>query len=274
MPEVHQPPALLTGSLRDRLDRFDRGAFDQAEWRARADEWSRAADTRYRACAELRPLPASELPIAIGVKDTVDVGGLPTRLGLRRFRHYPARSARVLDRVRAGAVNAKVVTTELNIGLGSGCRNPLLPQIDPAGSSTGSAVAVAAGICDLSLGTDVLGSIRWPAGRCGVVGLRTTHDPDLLDGILPLSPSMDAVGWVTRTADDLAVLWDRLGLGVAESAAGQDRRRGRRIGVVTEVGAGTVEPAIERAWLRTAAALGAAGHEVCEVSVGELWQWR
>ena len=274
MSDVPQLPRLLTGSLRDRLNQSDRGGFDLNEWRIQADRWSRAADTRYRACAELRPLPASDLPLAIGVKDTVDVAGLATRLGLRRFRHHPTRSARVLDRVRAGAVNAKVVTTELNIGLGSGCRNPLLPQIDPAGSSTGSAVAVAAGICDLSLGTDVLGSVRWPAGRCGVVGLRTTHDTELLDGILPLSPSMDAVGWVTRTTDDLAVLWDRLSLGGADHAADPDSGRQLRIGLVGEVGAGTVEPVIEQAWQRTAAALEAAGHELCEVSVGELWRWR
>lgn len=274
VPEASQPPELLTGSLRDRLDLFDRGVFDPVEWRAQADDWSRTADARYRACTELRPLPASEVPIAVGIKDTVDVAGLSTRLGLRRFRHYPARSATVLDRLSAGAVNAKVVTTELNIGLGSGCRNPLLPQIDPAGSSTGSAVAVAAGICDLSLGTDVLGSVRWPAGRCGVVGLRTTHDADLLEGILPLSPSMDAVGWVTRTADDLAVLWDRFGLGGADSAADRVRRRRCRIGVVTDIGGGMVEPAIEQAWQQTAGALEAAGHELCAISVGELWQWR
>ena len=313
MSEAPQPSELLTGSLRDRLEQFDRGAFDQAAWRVQADEWSRSADARYRACTELRPLSASALPIAVGVKDTVDVVGFSTRLGLRRFRHYPVRSARVLERLRAGVVNAKVVTTELNIGLGSGCRNPLLPQIDPAGASTGSAVAVAAGICDLSLGTDVLGSVRWPAGRCGVVGLRTTHDAELLDGILPLSPSMDAVGWVTRTADDLAVLWDRLNLSGAagpDGAAGLDGAAGPggaaglggmdgpadqvpgsqvsgrqvpggqvlarrcRIGVVTDIGDGTVEPAIEQAWLQTANALEAAGHELCAVSVGELWQWR
>ena len=84
---------------------------------------------------------------------------------------------------------------------------------------------------------------------------------------------------MTRTADDLAVLWDRLGLGGAtnaagQSAAGQDRQRRCRIGVVTEIGAGKLEPAIDQARQQTVAALEAAGHELCEASVGELWRWR
>jgi Asp-tRNA(Asn)/Glu-tRNA(Gln) amidotransferase A subunit family amidase len=164
------------------------------------------------------------------------------------------------------AVTAKVVTTELNVGIGSGCVNPYFPHIDPAGSSTGSAVAVAAGICDVSLGTDVLGSARWPAGRCGVVGLRTTHRPDRLAGIFPLSPSMDAPGWVARTADDLDALAGRLGI------EGTVQRRPHRIGVVAE--AGGAQPEILAALDRCGAALVEAGHRVRPVGVGEPWRWR
>ena len=241
-------------------------------WRAEADAWSREADSRYRACAYLRPLPVSTLPIAIGVKDTVDVDGLPTAYGLRRYRHHASRSAAVLSRLAGAAVNAKVVTTELNLGLGSGCGNPYFPDVDPAGSSTGSAVAVAAGICDLGLGTDVLGSVRWPAGRCGLVGLRTTHDPAALAGILPLSASMDAVGWVTRTADDLAVLWNRLGLGVGRVADAP--RRPCRIGIITEATATGVQPEVVAALERAADALAATGHQLSAVSVAGPWRWR
>ena len=65
----------------------------RAEWHALASRWSFAADARYRACAELRSPAPDAAPIRLGVKDTVDVAGFPTRLGLRRYRHYAQRSA-------------------------------------------------------------------------------------------------------------------------------------------------------------------------------------
>ncbi|MFD0823229.1 amidase family protein, partial [Micromonospora zhanjiangensis] len=167
------------------------------------------------------------------------------------------------------AVNAKVVTTELNIGLGSGCGNPYFPHIDPAGSSTGSGVAVAAGICDLSLATDVLGSARWPAGRCGVVGLRTTHDERLLDGIFPLSPSMDAPGWIARTPDDLAFLWSLLGLPQAV-----DGGRRLRLGLVQEVLDDDAEPEVLAGLEVAVRGLADAGHEVRPVRIGAAWLYR
>jgi Asp-tRNA(Asn)/Glu-tRNA(Gln) amidotransferase A subunit family amidase len=263
-----QPPPLLTGALRDRLRRADAGDFPTAAWRAEADAWSREADTRYRACVHLRPVPASRLPIAVGVKDTIDVAGMPTTWGTRRYRHHPTTSAAALAGVGPAAVNAKLVATEINIGIGSGCVNPYLPWIDPTGSSTGPAVAVAAGICDLGLGTDVIGSVRAPAGRCGLVGLRTTYHPDRLPGLLPLAPTMDTVGWFARTADDLAVLWNRLDLGPGRVA--EQRTRRRVAVVVNELAAPVVAAAVRD----TAAAFRAAGHEVVEVDLGELWRWR
>ena len=175
---------------------------------------------------------------------------------------------------------AKVVTTELNVGIGSGCVNPCFPQIDPAGSSTGSAVAVAAGICDVSLGTDVLGSVRWPAGRCGVAGLRMTHDPGWLEGIFPLSPAMDAPGWVARTADDLAFLWDRIGFGgrglggsplLGAAAPGRGRAR---MAVAGEVLESDVDAEIRVALDVAGAALREHGHEVTARAIGEAWDWR
>lgn len=261
-------PPLLTGALRERLRRADTGDFPADAWRAELDAWSREADARYRACVYLRPVPESRLPIAVGVKDTFDVAGMPTTWGMRRYRHHPASSAAALDGLSAAAVNAKLVTTEINVGIGSGCVNPYLPEIDPTGSSTGPAVAVAAGICDLGLGSDVIGSIRAPAGRCGLVGLRTTHDPARLTGLLPLAPTMDTVGWITRTADDLAVLWNRLDLGPGRVGHG---RTPRRIGIVAdELAAPAVAAAVERA----ASVLREAGHDTVTVDLGELWQWR
>jgi Asp-tRNA(Asn)/Glu-tRNA(Gln) amidotransferase A subunit family amidase len=265
-------PDLVAMPLHRRLRLIEQGEITARQWRETADTWSAAADARYRACADLRPLDPRGAPVAVGVKDTIDVAGMPTRLGLRRHRHHPRRSAAVLDRLDGVVVNAKVVTTELNIGIGSGCVNPYASHIDPAGSSTGSAVAVAAGISDLSLGTDVLGSVRWPSGRCGVVGLRVTHDPRLLPGVFPLSPAMDAPGWVARTADDLGFMWDRFGLGSPESSPPAPPPY--RIGVVGEVLDGNVEAEILDALSSTGRALSDAGHQVRPVRLGELWNWR
>jgi Asp-tRNA(Asn)/Glu-tRNA(Gln) amidotransferase A subunit family amidase len=260
---------LIALPLRERVRLVETGEVSPAEWAETANAWAWHADARYRACAELRPvtgLPA----VRLGVKDTVDVAGFATRLGLRRHRSYPRRSAAPLRPTDGRAtVNAKVVTTELNIGIGSGCVNPYFPDISPAGSSTGSGVSVAAGICDVSLGTDVLGSVRWPAGRCGVVGLRMTHDPTRLDGVFPLCPPMDAPGWIARTADDLAFAWRRLRLGRPLRA-----ECSLRVGVVSEVLAGGAEPAILDALETAAAALTTAGHTTTRVSLGDLWSWR
>jgi Asp-tRNA(Asn)/Glu-tRNA(Gln) amidotransferase A subunit family amidase len=267
-------PKQLTLPLRQRIELVQAGQLSTEDFYAAADAWSSFADARYRACVQWRPSAPGAAPVRLGVKDTVDVAGFPTRLGLRRYRHHPTRSAAALAGLRHATVNAKVVTTELNIGIGSGCVNPYFPRFSPAGSSTGSAVAVAAGICDLSLGTDVLGSVRWPAGRCGVVGLRVTHNDRWLPGIFPLSPPMDAPGWVARTADDLAFLWSYLGLDAEPEHAPPPTGGPVRIGIVEEVLDGEVEAEIRDALRTGAQALAARGHTIVPVRVGELWNWR
>jgi Asp-tRNA(Asn)/Glu-tRNA(Gln) amidotransferase A subunit family amidase len=266
------PPALpevLALPLAERYRLLERGELSPDDVREAAADWAPRADSRYRACAQLRePGPGSDL--RLGVKDTIDVLGFPTGLGLRHHRHHPRESADVLRPLTGATVNAKVVTTELNIGVGSGCVNPYFPHIDPAGSSTGSGVAVAANICDVSLGTDVLGSVRWPAGRCGVVGLRTTHDPRRLAGIFPLSPAMDAAGWVARTADDLAFARHLMGLGEPASAG-----LSLRVGLPRELRReGVLDPEVADALTRTADLLRQGGHPVTDADLGELWDCR
>ncbi|HHJ1297815.1 Amidase [compost metagenome] len=206
-----EQPEYLGLSLRKRLELLQRSPALAADWAAQYDAWRDHADSHYRCLTSTRP---AEAPwFRLGVKDTVDVAGLPTRLGLRSYRHYPQRSAKALTCLDSRIVlTSKVATTELNIAFGAGCRNPHYPSIDPSGSSTGSAVSVAAGLCDISLGTDVLGSVRWPASHCGMVGLRMTQKAASLAGVFPLSPRMDALGWVTRSADDLDLLLPWLGL--------------------------------------------------------------
>ncbi|WP_430160449.1 amidase [Paenibacillus algorifonticola] len=76
--------------------------------------------------------------------------------------------------------------------------NPLAPDRIPGGSSSGSAVAVAAGAVDFALGTDTGGSVRVPSAYCGVYGFRPTHGAVAMDGVIPLAPSFDTVGWMAR----------------------------------------------------------------------------
>ncbi len=79
--------------------------------------------------------------------------------------------------------------------------NPRAPDRVVGGSSNGSASATARGLVDIGLGTDTAGSVRVPASYCGLFGIRTTHGLVPLDGVLPLAPSFDTVGWMTRDAD-------------------------------------------------------------------------
>lgn len=256
------PPETLALPLRERPDTLPPAAA----------EWAQAADSRFRACVDLR---AEVLPgIRIGVKDTVDIAGMATRLGLRRHRHYPRSDAPILAGVPRTSVNAKLTTTELNIGLEHGCVNPYFPHLDPGGSSTGCAVAVAANICDLAMGLDTVASVRLPAAACGVVGLRLTHDPALLAGVIGLSDHLDAPGWLTRTVDDLAFAWSRFDLSMGQASRAVPAQRCWRIGVVADSIVEVMEPVLAASFRTLTRALTAAGHDVVNVELGPLFNDR
>jgi amidase len=88
--------------------------------------------------------------------------------------------------------------------------NPAAPELVTGGSSSGPASAVATGHADVGLGTDTGGSVRVPASCCGLFGLRPTHAAVPTQGVLPLAPSFDTVGWITRDARTLAAVGDVL----------------------------------------------------------------
>lgn len=81
--------------------------------------------------------------------------------------------------------------------------NPKAPGRIPGGSSSGSAVAVSAGLADFAIGTDTGGSVRVPAAYCGIYGMRPTHGVVDVSGLIPLAPSFDTVGWMARDAQML-----------------------------------------------------------------------
>jgi len=90
------------------------------------------------------------------------------------------------------------------------CINPFDAQAAVGGSSSGSAVAVAAGMSYAALGTDTAGSVRIPAATCGLIGLKTTHGAVSTEGCAPLAPSLDSVGILSRYAPDAREIWSAL----------------------------------------------------------------
>ncbi len=145
------------------------------------------------------------------VKDLIDVGGAPTTCGNPDWaasHAVPTQDAPCVAALRAAGarVVGKTVTDELAFSLeGENAfhgtpRNPAAPGHLPGGSSSGSAVAVAADEADLALGTDTGGSVRVPASFCGVHAMRPTHGRISLAGVLPFAESYDTVGWFARDA--------------------------------------------------------------------------
>jgi amidase len=159
--------------------------------------------------------------LTFAVKDLIDVAGTPTGGGnpdWLKGRSPAATSApAVAALLAAGAtLNGKTITDELAFGLeGVNAHygipvNPACPDRIPGGSSSGSAVAVAAGLVDFALGTDTGGSVRVPSSFVGAYGFRPTHDAVSTAGVIPFSPSYDTVGWFARDMATLSLAGDAL----------------------------------------------------------------
>jgi aspartyl-tRNA(Asn)/glutamyl-tRNA(Gln) amidotransferase subunit A len=166
--------------------------------------------------------PLHGVPFA--VKDQFDTRGLPTTMGSRVLDGIvPATDATVVARLRAAGalLLGKLNLTEFALGgtrefpFGQP-RNPWNPEADPGGSSSGSGIATAAGLCAFTLGEDTGGSVRSPAAWCGVVGVRPTWGRVSRAGVFPLSWSMDAAGPLARSVGDATL--------VLSIIAGRDER--------------------------------------------------
>ncbi len=149
----------------------------------------------------------------VGIKDSIDVAGFATRAGSRALQDAPPAStnAKVVDSLIAagyhliGKTNMHELafgTTGLNNWTGTPT-NPHFPAYVPGGSSSGSAVAVAAGLADVALGTDTGGSVRIPAACCGVFGLKPSFGRISREGVMPAQSSLDCVGPFAREMDAL-----------------------------------------------------------------------
>lgn len=167
--------------------------------------------------------------LSFAAKDLFDVAGHPTGGGnpdWARWNPVPTRHAwAVRTLLEAGCtLVGKTITDEVSLGiLGENAfegtpENPAAPEHVPGGSSSGSASAVAQGLCDTALGTDTGGSVRVPASFCGLYGIRPTHGRLEPTGMLPQAPSSDTTGWFARDAATFARV-SAVMLGEAAAAA-------------------------------------------------------
>jgi aspartyl-tRNA(Asn)/glutamyl-tRNA(Gln) amidotransferase subunit A len=174
--------------------------------------------------------------IPVGIKDVIDVAGLPTTCHSRILvDNIASADAFVIQKLRqAGAIIiGKLSTHEFALGGPSfdlpfpPARNPWNPDYHPGGSSSGSGAGVAAGMFPLALGTDTGGSVRNPASACGIVGLKPTYGLVSRRGVFPLSFTLDHVGPLTRTVADTALLLDAIaGHDPADPASAPTSARG------------------------------------------------
>lgn len=239
--------------------------------------------------------PLHGVPVAI--KDLQAMRGTPTTAGSKILADWVTDfDATTVERLReAGAIIVgKTRMSEFAYSPGSNnahygpTRNPWNLEHDTAGSSSGSAAAVAAGLIYGALGSDTGGSIRMPAGLCGIVGLKPTFGRVSLYGSVPLAFSLDHIGPMTHTVADTAAM--------LQVIAGHDPRdprtrdvpvpdysaalgagvKGLRIGVLRDDGAGIplgTDDAVA-AWKAGLAALERNGAELIEVDIPELHQLR
>ncbi|HEY1512619.1 MAG TPA: amidase family protein [Gaiellaceae bacterium] len=210
--------------------------------------------------------------VVVAVKDNIDVAGIVTTNASTVAVPPPAaRDATVVARLRAAAADLLCKTNLLEYAAGSVnpaygmAYNPRDESRTSGGSSSGSAALVAAGVVDHALGTDTGGSIRIPAAYCGIVGLKPSYGLVPLDGVFPLSTSLDHVGTLTATVAQTRRLLEVLA-GVSLVAAPP-----ARIGALRrQLDDPDLTSGVRDRTHEAIAALAAAGFEIIDVDVPEL----
>jgi aspartyl-tRNA(Asn)/glutamyl-tRNA(Gln) amidotransferase subunit A len=210
MPHALEDLEIRLGRIADAGEEGRRTCLTVYETAAR--DAAAAADRRRKSNAQRGALDG----VVITIKDLFDVEGEVTRAGsqvLLEEGKLAQSDAEAVRRLRsAGAVIvAKTNMSELAFsGVGTNPhygtpRNPRDPNRVPGGSSSGAAVAVAAGFCDIAVGTDTGGSVRIPAALCGLVGFKPTQRLLPTEGAFPLSRTLDCVGTIARTVRECAI---------------------------------------------------------------------
>jgi len=253
---------IVTAQL-DRIQRVDPelGAFCST-FSERAQQGAARLDERQKAGEQLGPLAG----VTIGSKDNLLVTGEPASAGSKMLATFCAPfTATSLQRLEQHGGLLLGRTNMDEFGMGSTTetssvqktRNPFGHDLVPGGSSGGSAAAVAADLCPIAVGSDTGGSVRQPAALCGVTGLKPTYGRVPRYGLIAYASSLDCVGALARTAEDLA-LWldccsgqdgaDATSLPTPEPVAKllgeRQDLRGLRIGVPRELNGEGIDPEV------------------------------
>jgi aspartyl-tRNA(Asn)/glutamyl-tRNA(Gln) amidotransferase subunit A len=203
-----------------------------------------AAAVDRRVAARERPFLAG---VPVGVKELIAVAGLAQGYGTAALpTRRAAADAACVERLRAAGAIPLGTTRSSELGWRDDTpptRNPVDPTLSCGGSSGGSGAAVAAGLVPLALGTDTGGSVRCPAALCGCCGLKPTLGAVSLDGVLPVSPSLDHVGPLGACVDDLALAHAAL-TGGAPPSPGPADVAGLRLGLAQDAVDGTTAAAV------------------------------
>ncbi len=232
--------------------------------------------------AEIGPLHG----VPVGIKDIYNIAGVPTTAGSKVYADYvPDETAVTINLLQnAGAIMlGKTVTTEFACLDPSHTKNPWNPAHTPGGSSSGSAVAVAARMCPVAMGSQTVGSVLRPASYNGIVGLKPTYGRVSRRGVVPVSWSLDTVGWMGRTVEDVALLLQVMAgpdeqdpvasrLPAADYLSGLESAGPPRIGLITSF---FMEEADQETQKRTRAIvekLKSAGASVTELTLPESFE--
>lgn len=245
-------------------------------YRERARIEAQAVDARAKAGISLGPLDGA----IVSIKDLFDVAGEVTRAGssVLAAEGKPAeRDAPVVRRLRqAGAVIiAKTNMTEFAFsGIGANPHygtpgNPADRRRAPGGSSSGAAVAVADGMCEIAIGTDTGGSCRTPAAFCGIVGYKPSKQRIPTEGAFPLSSTLDSIGPLAKTVADCAAT-DAVLAGEARGALSPMPLAGLRIGIPQGMPLERLEEPVARAFERGLQALRKTGARLSDETISEF----
>ncbi|GGR19453.1 amidase [Deinococcus ruber] len=217
--------------------------------------------------------PLHGVPIAL--KDLIDTAGIRTTCASRILHgHIPQRDAVIVRHLNAaGAVSlGKTNCSEFAMGVPhpdyGQSNNPWDPARTSGASSGGSAAAVAAGLCFAAVGTDTGGSIRIPASYCGLAGLKPTYGLVDVQGVFPLSWSLDHAGPLARSSADAALL---LGAMTGQPFQQEVSLNGKRFGIIQRSGPG-MQPEVTAVFDAACDTLRAAGAEVVSTEVPGLEQ--
>ncbi len=209
----------------------------------------------------------------LGVKDTIDTADMPTEYGSSLYAgHRPAKQAVCVARLRGagGVIAGKTVSTEFGYFAPGKTVNPHDPQRTPGGSSSGSAAAVADGMVPAALGAQTAGSVIRPAAYCGCVGYVASHGEPPMEGVRPLSPSLDSLGMLTRSVADVQLLRTVLVDARHLRTAPEQSTSGPRIALADASAAGPIDDEMQAAVEWFARSLEEAGAEVEPLGLGEL----